>query len=176
MLVKPCFRKHSGWEFGNNCSAGRHFNRLKAIFRWHAVRHLRSPWPEKAARSMPGMGSRRQNRILLSHERPPRRLSTSVVRDLARQTPEMAGQPSFCGLPGDEACKLMAAQRTSLDRLNDLKAAQPVSRYIVCCHASNMAPRVKGSTWKPPPSRDMPAMSYPHSKSAKQSKHPSPQR
>jgi hypothetical protein len=69
MLIKPCLREHPGWEFGDKCSAGSHFNCRKAIFRRGAVGHLRSPWPEKAAWSVPGMGSRRQDRNLLSHKR-----------------------------------------------------------------------------------------------------------
>jgi hypothetical protein len=72
MLIKPCFREHPGWEFGNDCSAGRHFDRRKAILGRHAVGHLRSPWPEKAVRSVPVMRSRRQHRNLLSHGRVPR--------------------------------------------------------------------------------------------------------
>ena len=62
----------------------------------------------------------------------------------------MVGQPSFCGVPGDEACKFMAAQRVSLDRLSDLKVAWPISTNIAS--GSHMAPPVKGSTWNPVPS------------------------
>jgi hypothetical protein len=112
---------------------------------------LRSPWPEKAAWSVPGMGSRRQDRNLLSHKRSRVVWSPSVVTRPG-QKPEMVGQPSFCGLPGQEACKLMAAQRASLDGLSDLKAAWPIRRNIVSGHGSHMAPRVKGSTWNPVPS------------------------
>lgn len=77
MRIKPRLREHPGWEFGNNRSAGSHFNRLKAICRRCAVGHLRSPWPGKAMLSVRGVRPWWQHRNLLSHDRLPRLCSVA---------------------------------------------------------------------------------------------------